>query len=155
MPEQSPTDSILTVLAFDFGTTKMGIAIGNTLTQTARPLCQFSMDNGKPDWQALLAIVQEWQAQQIIVGLPLNMDDSVSELALRSRKFARRLNHQLKEHKIRCQVLLVDERLTSREARLLAWEYGLISKENEPIDSIAAAILLGSWLRGMTGEVLV
>lgn len=100
MPEQLPTDSILTVLAFDFGTFKMGIAIGNTLTQTARPLCQFPMDNGKPDWQALLAIVQEWQAQQIIVGLPLNMDDSESELALRSRKFARRLNHQLKEYKI-------------------------------------------------------
>ncbi len=146
---------IQTIMALDFGVVKMGVALGNTLTQTARPLCQFAMDNGKPNWDKLIALIQEWQATQIIVGLPLNMDGTSSELSLRCHKFARRLNQQLKDHKIACPVTLVDERLTSREAKQLAWEYGLISHDSQPIDSIAAAILLGSWLRGMHGETLL
>lgn len=148
------SDTVQTVMALDFGVSKMGIALGNTLTQTARPLCQFAMNNGKPDWEQLIALIREWQAEQIVVGLPLNMDGTTSELSARCHKFARRLNHQLQERKIPCPVTLVDERLTSREARQLAWEYGLISSEKQPIDSIAAAILLGSWLRGMAGETL-
>lgn len=148
-PQTAP---IQTVMALDFGVNKMGIALGNTLTQTARPLCQFAMENGKPDWDKLLALISEWQANPIIVGLPLNMDGTTSELSQRCHKFARRLNHQLKTHKIPVTVILFDERLTSREAKRLAWEYGLIKNEKEPIDSIAAAIFLGSWLRSDTAE---
>lgn len=125
----------------------MGIALGNSLTQTGRPLCQFAMNNGKPDWKKLLALISEWQATHIVVGLPLNMDGTASELSQRCHKFARRLNHQLQASNIPAKVFLFDERLTSREAKQLAWEYGLIKHDNEPIDSIASAILLGSWLR--------
>ncbi len=143
-----------TVMGLDFGVSKMGIALGNTLTQTARPLMQFPMTNGKPDWNKLLAIITEWQVKQVIVGLPINMNGTPSELSLRASKFARRLNHQLQSQHIDCQVILVDERLTSREARQLAWEYGLIRHENEPIDSISATVLLSSWLRDGVGEIL-
>lgn len=146
--------SIKTVMALDFGINKMGIALGNTLTQTARPLMQFPMNNGKPHWENLLKIFIEWEIKQVIVGLPFNMDGTISELALRAHKFARRLNNQLKEQQLNCEVILVDERLTSREARQLAWEFDLIRHEHEPIDSIAAAILLGSWLRDGVGEKL-
>ncbi|WP_410472824.1 Holliday junction resolvase RuvX [Faucicola mancuniensis] len=138
---------IKTIMGLDFGISKMGISLGNTLTQTATPLMQFKMDNGKPDWQKLLNIITEWQVSQIVIGLPLNMDGTDSELGNRAKKFARRLNHQLEMAHIPCPVIMADERLSSREAKNLAWEYGLIKNENEPIDSIASAIMLGSWLR--------
>ena len=134
-------------MGLDFGISKMGISLGNTLTQTATPLMQFKMDNGKPDWQKLLNIITEWQVSQVVIGLPLNMDGTDSELGNRAKKFARRLNHQLEMAHIPCSVIMADERLSSREAKNLAWEYGLIKNENEPIDSIASAIMLGSWLR--------
>lgn len=140
-------NDVKTVMGLDFGISKMGIALGNTLTQTAQPLMQFKMENGKPNWEDLLKIINEWQVSKIVVGLPLNMDGTESELGNRAKKFARRLNHQLEMAKIPCSIVLADERLTSREAKNLAWEYGLIKKETDPIDSIASAIMLGSWLR--------
>lgn len=148
------TATVQTVMGLDYGINKMGIALGNTLTQTATPLRQFAMKNGQPDWVALLALISEWQAQRVIVGLPLNMDGTDSELGNRAKKFARRLNHELKAAHIACPVTLADERLTSREAKRLAWEYGLIKHEHEPIDAIASAIMLGSWLRHGQGETL-
>lgn len=146
--------NVQTVMGLDYGISKMGVALGNTLTQTATPLRQFAMKNGQPDWAALLALISEWQAQQVVVGLPLNMDGTDSELGNRAKKFARRLNHELKAAHIACPVTLADERLTSREAKRLAWEYGLIKREHEPIDAIASAIMLGSWLRHGQGETL-
>lgn len=146
--------AIETVMGLDFGVSKMGIALGNTLTQTAQPLMQFPMNNGQADWQKLLNLISEWQVNKVVVGLPLNMDGTESEITLRAKKFARRLNHQLQSQHIQCPVIIADERLSSREAKNLAWEYGLIKRENEPIDSIASAILLGSWLRSGQGEQL-
>lgn len=140
-------NDVKTVMGLDFGISKMGIALGNTLTQTAQPLMQFKMENGKPNWEDLLKIINEWQVSKIVVGLPLNMDGTESELGNRAKKFARRLNHQLEMAHIACPVVMADERLSSREAKNLAWEYGLIKSEKEPIDSIASAITLGSWLR--------
>ena len=146
--------TVETVMGLDFGIAKMGIALGNTLTQTATPLMQFKMDNGKPNWDDLLTIIDDWQVAKIVVGLPLNMDGSTSELANRAKKFARRLNHQLEmSHRPR-PIILADERLSSREAKNLAWEYGLIKSDKESIDSIASAIMLGSWLRSGEGELL-
>ena len=138
---------IQTVMGLDFGISKMGISLGNTLTQTAQPLMQFKMDNGIPNWQELIKLIEQWQVAKIVVGLPLNMDGTESELGNRAKKFARRLNHQLEMAKIHCPIVMADERLSSREAKALAWEYGLIKSEKEPIDSIASAIMLGSWLR--------
>lgn len=146
--------SVETVMGLDFGVVKMGIALGNTLTQTASPLMQFPMNNGQPDWDKLLGLINEWQVARVVVGLPLNMDGTTSELGSRAKKFARRLNHQLQAAHRGCPVILADERLSSREAKSLAWEYGLIKSEKEPIDSIASAIMLGSWLRSGEGEVL-
>lgn len=145
---------VQTVMGLDFGIAKMGIALGNTLTQTARPFMQFPMTNGQPNWDELLGLIEQWQVTNVIVGLPLNMDGTISEIGHRAKKFARRLNHQLQVAHVRCSVILADERLTSREAKRLAWEYGLIKRETDPIDSIASAIMLGSWLRSGEGEVV-
>lgn len=140
-------NDVKTVMGLDFGIAKMGIALGNTLTQTASPLMQFPMNNGVPDWEKLIGLIEEWQVHSVVVGIPTNMDGTASEMGNRASKFARRLNHQFEMKHLKIDVITADERLTSREARSLAWEYGLIKKENEPIDSIASAIMLGSWLR--------
>ena len=151
-PQTQP--AVQTIMGLDFGVRKMGIALGNTLTQSASPLMQFPMDNGHPNWDKLLGLIETWQVSTVVVGLPLNMDGTTSPLSQRAHKFARRLNHQLQAKHLACPVYVADERLTSREAKSLAWEYGLIKHEHEPIDSIASAILLGSWLRGGDGELL-
>ncbi len=90
----------------------MGMAIGQSSIESTNPLPLFVMKDGIPNWDQLLKIVKEWQPDLFLVGLPLNMDDSESELSTRARKFARRLRHQTN-----IETLMVDERLTTREAR--------------------------------------
>lgn len=139
MPEQA-----VTVLAFDFGTRRIGVAIGNTLTGTARPLAVLKADNGAPDWAEVAALVAEWRPAQLVVGLPLNMDGTESELSTRARRFANRLNGRLA-----LPVATVDERLSSFEARgeLLRGERsGGKAGARPAVDALAAAIILETWL---------
>lgn len=137
------TESV--VLALDYGVKKTGVAMGNTISQNARPYDILPMDNGQPNWGGLLTIINDWQIAQIVIGLPLNMDGTESALAKRASKFARRLAHKLMEQKNPCKVYLYDERLTSREAREMAWENGWIKNERDPIDDVSACILLNSY----------
>ena len=74
-----------TVMAIDFGLRNIGIAVGNTLSGTAQPLTIIGARDGVPDWAALSQLLDEWRPQRILVGLPLNMDGTQSELAQRSR----------------------------------------------------------------------
>ena len=120
-------------LGFDFGSKKIGVASGQSLTATASPLDILKAKNGIPNWDDIGQLVQQWQPQLIIVGLPLNMDGSESDLSLRAKKFARRLAANYT-----CAVGLMDERLTSREAREL-------SSHDGQVDHIAAALILESW----------
>ena len=91
MPDMSQPQLIM---AFDFGTQKMGMAVGSSLIESATPLALFPMKDGIPNWDTLLKIVKQHQPNLFLVGLPLNMDNSESELSARARKFARRLRHQ-------------------------------------------------------------
>ena len=127
------------LLGFDFGTAKIGIATGQTVTNTATPLNIISASDGVPNWITLAAILSEWHPDLIIVGLPLNMDDSESELSRRARKFARRL-----QGRFNIDALMVDERLTSREAKAACLKSG--GRVLDKIDDIAAALILQSWL---------
>ena len=133
------------ILGLDYGVKKMGMAMGNTVTQTARAFDILVMNNGQPDWDNLLGIIQTWGITTVVVGLPLNMDGTSSMLSKRAHKFARRLAHQLMEQGIPANVLLSDERLTSVGARELAWEQGWIKNERDPIDDISACILLSAY----------
>lgn len=149
-PEQSttpttPTAPTALVLALDYGVKKMGMALGNTLTKNARAFDILPMSNGQPDWDNLLTIIEKWQIQQIIVGLPVNLDGSDSMISKRAQKFARRLAHKLGERHLAATVSMMDERLTSVEAKQLAWEQGWIADERDPIDDIAACLLLESY----------
>nr|WP_298890414.1 Holliday junction resolvase RuvX [uncultured Acinetobacter sp.] len=132
-----------TIMAFDFGTQKMGIAVGQSLIQNSNPLALFPMKDGIPNWDDLLKIVKQWQPNLFLVGLPLNMDDSESDLSRRARKFARRLRHQTN-----IDTWMVDERLTTRDARQdLMKLHAQGQAKHIQADSLAAGLLLESWYR--------
>ena len=144
MPE---TTQAQTIMAFDFGTQKMGMAVGQALIESATPLALFPMKDGVPQWENLLKIIKQHQPQLFLVGLPLNMDDSESELSTRARKFARRLRHQSN-----INTLMVDERLTTREARDELDHYQAQGRGKKlAADSLAAALLIESWYRDPHG----
>ena len=135
------------IMAFDFGTQKMGMAVGQSLIESANPLPLFPMKDGIPVWDDLLKIVKQYQPTLFLVGLPLNMDDSESELSARARKFARRLRHQTN-----IETLMVDERLTTREARDELDHYQAQGRAKKlSADSIADALFIESWYRNPEG----
>ena len=135
------------IIAFDFGTQKTGMAVGSSLIESATPLALFPMKDGIPNWDMLLKIVKQHQPNLFLVGLPLNMDDSESELSTRARKFARRLRHQTN-----IETLMVDERLTTREARDELEQYQSQGRAKKlAADSIAAALFIESWYRNPEG----
>lgn len=130
-----------TVIAFDFGTSSIGCAIGQDITKTARALCAFKARDGKPNWETIEKVLKEWQPDYLVVGLPLNMDGSEQELTVRAKKFANRLHGRF-GYKVELQ----DERLSTVEAKsnlFSAGGYRSLNKGN--IDAGSAVIILESW----------
>lgn len=133
--------SALTVMAFDYGLKNIGVAYGQSLTGTANELKPIPARDGVPSWEQVQQLIKEWQPQHLLVGLPLNMDDSESELCARARKFANRLNGRFG-----LPVSLYDERLSTRMAKEEARERGHHGHyASAPIDSIAARLILEGW----------
>ena len=129
-------------MAFDYGLRQIGVAMGNVLLGTSQALPILKARDGVPDWQALEAVVREWQPDMLIIGEPLNMDGTESELSRRASKFSRRLHGRLG-----LPVVLVDERLSSFEAKAVSREQGHSGDyHREPIDSLAAELILQTWL---------
>ena len=121
-------------MSFDFGMKRIGVAVGQKVTQTASGLGVVQAFDGIPKWDYLDKIVLDWQPERFIVGLPINMDGSNSEMSKKAQKFSRRISSR---YNIRSEMF--DERLTSFEAR----EHD----GKTHIDAIAAKIILESWLR--------
>jgi putative Holliday junction resolvase len=133
----------ITVMAFDFGLRQIGVATGNSLLGTTATLPVLKAKEGIPNWQELESVVGQWGPDLLLVGNPLNMDGSDSELGARCAKFARRLQGRLG-----LEVLLVDERLSSFEAKHNARERGHRGDfKRHPVDSLAAELILQTWLR--------
>lgn len=133
--------SHMTLLAFDFGTKSIGVAIGQQLTGTARPLAALKAQDGTPDWNKIEALLKEWEPDRVVVGLPLNMDGTEQPLTARARKFANRIHGRFG-----VQVDLHDERLSTVEARAELFQRGgfrALSKGS--VDSLSAVIILESW----------
>lgn len=143
------------ILALDYGVKKMGMALGNTITQTARAFDILAMNNGQPDWDNLIGIIKVWGVAQVVVGLPLNMDGTSSMLSKRAHKFARRLAHRVMEQHLPVTVSLCDERLTSVEAREIAWDNGWIKNERDPIDDISACILMSTYFADPNSSIAI
>lgn len=139
-------------LAFDFGLTQIGLAVGQSLTKSVRPLSILKAKEGQPQWHEIQKILEEWQPNKVLVGLPLNIDGTESDMSIRARKFANRLHGRFG-----CQVELHDERLSSAEARslvendeVLEGSFGNKKKAPDKIDAIAAALILESWFEHNT-----
>lgn len=131
------------ILGFDFGTTRIGVAVGQAVTETASSLQPVSAKDGQPDWQGLDRLFNEWQPAAIVVGLPLNMDGSLCEMSFRARKFANRL-----QQRYQCPAYLMDERLTSHEAKGIHLQQGgQADFKANSVDGLAAQLILESWFR--------
>lgn len=130
-------------MAFDYGLRQIGVAVGNCLLHTTQPLTTLPARDGVPDWDALAALVAEWRPDQLVVGDPLNMDGSPSELGDRAARFARRLHGRLG-----LPVAMADERLSSFEAKEQQRERGHKGDyKARPVDAWAAELILQTWMR--------
>lgn len=137
------TQSPFYALSFDFGTKSIGVAVGQSVAATAKELTPIKAKEGIPNWNDIQQLLAEWTPEIVLVGLPVNMDGSEMEMTRRARKFGRRIEGRYAQ-----KIEFVDERLTTREAKMEAAENG--HKGNyakNPVDSIAARILLESWWR--------
>lgn len=135
-------------MAFDYGLRQIGVATGNCVLDTSQPLTVLNARDGVPDWDALATLVKEWQPDVLVVGLPLNMDGSGSELSRRAEKFARRLHGRLG-----LPVEMADERLSSFEAKSQQRELGHRGNyKARPVDAEAAALILATWLAEREGS---
>jgi putative holliday junction resolvase len=134
-----------TLLGFDYGRRRIGVAVANTLTRSARPLLTLETSAGGPDWAGIRALLDEWRPTRLVVGVPYNDAAPGAEIAAEALRFARRLHGRFN-----LPVDTVDERLSSAEAhdRLRtarrAGRRGAIEKKD--IDSAAAAVILQDWL---------
>ncbi|MDA9610822.1 Holliday junction resolvase RuvX [Gammaproteobacteria bacterium] len=124
------------ILSFDFGTKKIGVAVGQTKTRTSSPLEVIFNKNNLTDWNRIHLIVDEWKPELILVGKPLNMDGTDSDIMKTVNVFFKKL---LTTTNIPCEY--VDERLTSFEAR-----QNLSEIKTDLIDAHAAKILIDHWL---------
>ncbi len=130
-------------LGFDFGFKRIGVAVGQRLTASASPLPTLDAKSGVPDWNTIQKLIEQWRPNAIIVGFPTCIDGSELYTTSASKGFARQLRKRFK-----LPVHLVDERLSTREARAYLFEQGGYRKiKNSEVDSIAACVILEQWLQ--------
>lgn len=135
------------ILAFDYGTRRIGVAVGNELLRSARELAPLTARDGIPDWHKVEQLLKEWQPDLLVVGLPLNMDGSESDMSKRARKFGNRLHGRYGK-----PCVMVDERGSTREAKLIAREAGHRGNyREESVDGIAAVLILEGWFAHQEG----
>ncbi|MCA0913545.1 Holliday junction resolvase RuvX [Marinobacter nauticus] len=135
------------LLAFDFGTRRIGVASGQEMLGTGQPLAMLPARDGIPDWQQIEALLADWQPDIVLVGLPLNMDDTENDMCARARKFGKRLHGRY-----HVTVEMVDERLTSYEAKgeVMAGG-GSRDFGRHGVDDRAAVLILETWCREQAG----
>ena len=130
-----------TLLAFDFGTRSIGVAIGQRITGTARPLAALKAQDGTPDWNLIARLLKEWQPETVIVGLPLNMDGTEQPLTARARNFANKIHGRFG-----VAITLHDERLSTVEAHAGLFEHGVFrALDKGSVDSASAVVILESY----------
>lgn len=134
-----------TILAFDFGLRRIGVAVGQQVTDSATPLETIANGNTGPDWERIAAVVGDWQPQRLIVGMPAHADGSPSDIGRNVESFVADLG------RFGLPVETVDERYSSVEAkealkeRRQAGLQGRIKKA--AVDSTAAMLIAERWLK--------
>lgn len=134
-----------TLLGFDFGTKRIGIAIAQEVTGTASPLTTVKAVKQKPDWESISKIIAEWQPDLLVVGLPLHMDGTEQPMTQAAKRFSNQLNGRYQ-----IPIALMDERLSSNEAESILNEQsgsrGSLFQDKAQIDMISAQLILQSWM---------
>lgn len=127
------TREVTCLLGFDFGSKRIGVAVGQMVTHTATPLQTIKNKNGVPDWACISRLLVEWQADAIVVGMPLNMMGEEQQMSVAAARFMRQLRGRWE-----LPVYSADERLSSFEARQRV-------KRNVDLDAVAAQVILETW----------
>lgn len=128
-----------TYLGFDYGSKRIGVAVGQDLTGSATALTTLKTTNQTPPWQAIEALVHDWQPQAFVVGLPYNSDGSENAVTQAAKRFGNQLQGRFQR-----PVYWVDERLTSSEAESILAQRGRKTSK-EDIDKLAAQLILQTW----------
>jgi putative Holliday junction resolvase len=136
-----------TLLAFDYGKQRIGIAVGQELTKSATPLVTLQNTAGAVNWRTIDELIQQWQPQALVVGLPLNADGTEHAISRAAKQFGNQL-----QARYNLTIYWVDERLTSIEAqRAIIAERGASGRkkgrrtDKSEIDRMAAKLILESW----------
>lgn len=129
------------LLAFDFGMKRIGVAVGQTVTQTASPLNTIQAKEGAPHWETITKLIKKWQPDALIVGIPLNMDGTPQPISQKARAFAKALQSHYQ-----ITVIEMDERLTTKDAReQLFTAGGFKALQDGQVDRVAAQLILQNW----------
>lgn len=130
------------MMAFDFGTKRIGVAIGQTVTKSAKGICTLAAKDGKPQDHAVQQLIKKWQPDGLIVGIPLNMDGTDQPMSAKARAFAAYLREGY-----HLPVYEADERLTTKSAREKLFETGgFKALQDGQVDAVAAQLILETWL---------
>jgi len=124
-----------TLLCFDYGKKRIGLAVGQTITATATALEIIKVVNKKPNWEKIEHLIEEWRPDKLIVGHPFTLDGERQEMTDAAEKFGRQL-----EGRFKLPVELIEEQLSSYEARREL-------KSTRDLDAVAARLILETWLR--------
>lgn len=131
-----------TVLGFDYGAKRIGIATGQTITGTATPITTLTQVNGLPDWDSIEDLVEQWKPGALIVGIPYFLDGKKSDMTKTVEKFCDELEKRFPK-----PVFKVNETLSSYEAESVLKKKIKIGKHNkQEVDKMAAAVIVQSWL---------
>ena len=134
-------DSSNFIIAIDFGLTHIGLAVGQRVTNSASGLTTIKAKNGSPNWKELNILIDEYSPSLLLVGFPLNMDGTTSEMSEKAKTFA-----TLLKEKTQVPVCLVDERLSSKEAFEIPNDPKKIHDYNATIHEITASLIAQTWL---------
>ena len=141
---------ITVLLGFDYGARRIGVAVGNRISGSARALEVVVNGAGGPDWQRIDALLREWRPDALLVGLPLTLDSGEQQTSQAARSFASAL-----ETRCHLATILVDERLSSHEAahRFASRRASGSARRKDAagLDAVAAEVIVEQWLRENAG----
>ena len=134
-----------TVMCFDFGEQRIGVAVGEHLLATANALTTIDNESNEIRFQVIGALINEWKPKLLVVGFPLNVGGTEHRMSQLCKKFARRLNGRFN-----VPVMLVDERYSSVEASELLNQMGIKGRaQRVMLDQVAAQTILQSYFNGL------
>ena len=142
MPNSTSSPSIVKPMGFDYGHKRIGVAIGQGITNTATPVAIVNAKNGEPCWQEIQKLIQKWRPSILLIGMPLHMDGAQPKQIEAIETF----KAQLQQH-CDLDIEYVDERLTTQEARSQLREKDKHNREPvKKVDAYAACLIVQSWL---------